>query len=109
MMKRFASHFVYFPGKGFLKRCVVEIQNGDAVRLFPLAGEVESTEWKPGVIVLVPEEEAVDAVAFDKPVLLDENPVEVRDILPCRVPYLFYPFDFIGMKPVAGTRRIRLR
>ena len=71
--------------------------------------EVENTEWLPGVIVLVPAGVRVDDRLFDAPVLLEEVPQEVLALLPTFTPYLCYPFDFTGMKPVGGTRHTQLR
>lgn len=108
-MKRFASHYVCLPGRGFLKRYVVEMRGGQIVRLFPLAEEVENTEWLPGVIVLVPAGVRIDNRLFDAPTLLEEVPQEVLALLPTFTPYLCYPFDFTGMKLVGGTRHTQLR
>ena len=53
-MKRYASHFLFLPGHGYLKQYVVEIGEGQCVsRIFPLTEEVENTEWLPGVIALL--------------------------------------------------------
>ena len=77
-MKRFASHYLLIPDIGFIKQQVVEINDEGIVQnIFPLTEEIESVEWMPGVIVLLP--------------------------------YLFYPFDFISMQPVDGTRHRLLR
>ena len=108
-MKRFASHYVCLPTHGFLKRYVVEMCGGRIARLFPLTEEVENTEWLPGVIVLVPEGVRVDDRLFDAPTLLQEVPQEVLALLPTLTPYLCYPFDFTGMRPVGGTRHTQLR
>ncbi len=108
-MKRFASHYTYLPGQGFLKRWVVETCEKHIVRLFPLTEEVENTEWLAGVIVLLPEGMQTDEVLFDAQILLEDIPREVQASLPKQTIYLFYPFDFIGMKPVAETRHTRLR
>ena len=109
MMKRFASQYVCLPGRGFLKRYVVEMSGGQIVRLFPLTGEVENTEWLPGVIVLSPADVRVDDSLFDTPALLEEVPPELSGSLPTLIPYLCYPFDFTCMKPVGGTRHTQLR
>ena len=108
-MKRFASHYVYVPGRGFLKRYVVEVQGSHVAHLFPLTEEVENTVWMPGVIVLLPEDVQVENVLFDGAVWLDDVPPDILVSLSVRIPYLFYPFDFNGMKPVVGTRSIQLR
>ena len=54
-MKRFASHYLFMPDVGFIKQQVVEITDEGVVRdTFPLTEEIESVEWMPGVIVLLP-------------------------------------------------------
>lgn len=119
-MKRYASHFLFLPGHGFLERYVVEMEAGVVVRLFPLAEEIESTEWLPGVIALLPPEEILsgeaspeqerDRLLFDGcRHILNTLPAGMEEELPNRVPYLYYPFDFTTMQPVAGTRRKRLQ
>lgn len=84
-MKRYASHYLFLPGQGYLKQEVIETEGGRMVRHFPLTGEVEDIEWHPGLITLVPEGAGGDFV-----------------------PYLCFPYDFTKMKPVAGTRRRQL-
>ena len=57
-MKRYASHFLFLTGHGYLIQYVVEIGEGQCVsRIFPLTEEVENTEWLPGVIALLTEVE----------------------------------------------------
>lgn len=56
-MKRFASHYLYVPDTGFLKQHVIEVEEEYVVNFFPLTEEIESVEWMPGVIELVPEKE----------------------------------------------------
>ena len=54
-MKRFASHYLFMPDVGFIKQQVVEITDEGVVRdTFPLTEEIDSVEWRPGVIVLLP-------------------------------------------------------
>ena len=53
-MKRFASHYLYVPDTGFLKQHVIEVKEEYVVNFFPLTEEIESVEWMPGVIELVP-------------------------------------------------------
>ena len=74
-MKRFASHYLFLPGYGYLKQYVVEVDQGYAVRIFPLKEEVEDVEWLPGVIALFPEGPDGELAS-----------------------YLYYPFDFISGK-----------
>lgn len=81
-MTRYASHFVYVPGRGFLKRHGVELAGGKAVRIFALEeGETAHTQWLPGVLEIE----------------------EDQRVFHC------YPFDFIAMRPVSGTQRKQLR
>ena len=54
-MTCYASHYVYVPGRGFLKQWGVEVADGHVVRTFQLTEEREGVEWHPGVIVLVPD------------------------------------------------------
>ncbi len=82
-MKRFASHYLYVPDTGFLKQHVIEVEEGYVVNFFPLTEEIESVEWMPGVIELVPERDKLRAC-------------------------LLYPFDFKTMQPVVGTQRRQL-
>ena len=36
MIKRFASHFIFLPGHGYLKQYVVGVEEGQVVSAFPL-------------------------------------------------------------------------
>ena len=72
--------------------------------LFPMSDEIESTEWKPGVIALVPLEADVSALSFNFKDILSEVPVEVVERMSCLVPVLLFPFDFTRMEPVSETR-----
>lgn len=83
-MKRFASHYLYLPNKGFMKQYVIEMERGYVVNFYPLTEEIESVEWMPGVIELAPQEDKLYA-------------------------FILYPFDFKTMQPVAGTQRRQLR
>ena len=106
-MKRYASHFLFLPGHGYLKQYVVEIGEGQCVsRIFLLTEEVENTEWLPGVIALLTEAET-DYPHFDTCCqYTDGNPPVSRGriCLVC-IPWLFFPFDFTTMLPGAGTQR----
>lgn len=79
-MRRYASHYLYVPGCGFLKNQVVEVEQGCMIRYLPLEGEMAGTEWLPGVLRI-------------------ENGNLV---------FHYHPFDFNAMKPVSGTRRRQL-
>ena len=105
-MKRYASHFLFLPGHGYLKQYVVEIGEGQCVsRIFPLTEEVENTEWLPGVIALLTEAET-DYPHFDTCCnILTAIPPVIEEELSCLIPWLFFPFDFTTMLPGAGTQR----
>ena len=53
MIKRYASHFIFLPGHGYLKQYVVGVEEGQVVSAFPLTEEIEGVEWFPGVIALL--------------------------------------------------------
>lgn len=113
-MRRYAAHFIFFPGHGYLKQCVVEVVEGRAVSVYPLLEEIESVEWFPGVIALLSEKMEADKCRtdFEKfPEILKELPSDFRkEAFPAGLtPYLFYPFDFTAMRPAAGTRHRPLR
>ncbi|WP_279114943.1 hypothetical protein [Bacteroides acidifaciens] len=128
-MKRFASHYLLIPDIGFIKQQVVEINDEGIVQnIFPLTEEIESVEWMPGVIVLFPvsrmeEIENTGMNLKNIPVFQLNLPVAVNQPSHCLgkfldefqrrgealLPYLFYPFDFISMQPVDGTRHRLLR
>ena len=115
-MKRYASHYIYVPGIGFLKQYVVELCEGQVVSLFPLTEEIESVEWLPGVILLSAEQHIGKNVkelnAADKcSTLLHSisSMIEADIVASGLTPYLLYPFDFTAMQPVAGTRHRQLR
>ena len=128
-MKRFASHYLFMPDVGFIKQQVVEITDEGVVRdTFPLTEEIESVEWMPGVIVLLPAdqlEEIKNTVMILKNIPLfkinptnilnqssrcfEESLKELKETGEVLFPVLFYPFDFISMQPVDGTRHRLLR
>ena len=128
-MKRFASHYLFMTDVGFIKQQVVEITDEGVVRdTFPLTEEIESVEWMPGVIVLLPAdqleeikntgmfEKNIPVFQFNLPVVSDQTSSCPKEFLAVSeergevlFPYLFYPFDFTSMQPVAGTRHRLLR
>ena len=128
-MKRFASHYLFMPDVGFIKQQVVEITDEGVVRdTFPLTEEIYSVEWMTGVIVLLPAdqlEEIKNTVMILKniPVFqinpsnilnqssrcFEESLKELKEKGEVLFPVLFYPFDFISMQPVDGTRHRLLR
>ena len=128
-MKRFASHYLLIPTVGYMKQQVVEITDEGVVRgVFPLTEEIESVEWMPGVIVLLSESQMeeikntgmilknIPVFQFNLPVVSDQTSSCPKEFLAVSeergevlFPYLFYPFDFTSMQPVAGTRHRLLR
>ena len=128
-MKRFASHYLFMPDVGFIKQQVVEITDEGVVRdTFPLTEEIESVEWMPGVIVLLPTDQLEEIIKTGMilkniPVFqinpsnilnqssrcFEESLKELKEKGEVLFPVLFYPFDFISMQPVDGTRHRLLR
>ena len=125
-MKRFASHYLLIPAVGYMKQQVVEITDEGVVRgVYPLTEEIESVEWMPGLIALFPGSEIKNTGMFEKnipvfqfnlPVVSDQTSSCPKEFLAVSeergevlFPYLFYPFDFTSMQPVAGTRHRLLR
>ena len=128
-MKRFAAHYLLLPDVGFIKQQVVEITDEGVVRdTFPLTEEIESVEWMPGVIVLLPADQLEEikntgmilknipvfqinlpSVSNQSSQCFNEYLQEAEKKGEALFPYLFYPFDFTSMQPVAGTRHRLLR
>ena len=125
-MKRFAAHYLLLPDVGFIRQQVVEIADEGYVRdVFPLTEEIESVEWMPGLIALLPVNEIKNTEMFSKnisvfqfnfPIVSDQTSQCFKEALTASAkrgevlfPYLFYPFDFTSMQPVAGTRHRLLR
>ena len=81
-MKRYAAHYIYHPDRGYLKQSLVEVDHGKVLNIKTLEEEEEDVEWYPGVIELV-----------------------YNEACGHWIPYLYYPFDFKTMQPVAGTQR----
>ena len=114
---------------GFIKQQVVEITDEGVVRdTFPLTEEIESVEWMPGVIVLLPADQLEEIkntgmILKNIPVFqinpsnilnqssrcFEESLKELNEKGEVLFPVLFYPFDFISMQPVDGTRHRLLR
>ncbi|MDR0892044.1 MAG: hypothetical protein LBN24_05470 [Mediterranea sp.] len=120
-LKRYASHYLMLPGIGYLKRQVVELsEKGTVERIFPLEGELESVEWLPGVIALLPEP---GDGAPDDNLFFCLSTVEQEGVTDCIkqwwqavdrvegdfVACLYAPFDFTAMRPVGGIQRKLLR
>ncbi len=128
-MKCFASHYLLIPAVGYMKQQVVEITDEGVVRgVFPLTEEIESVEWMPGVIVLLSERQMEEIkntgmILKNIPVFqinpsnilnqssrcFEESLKELKEKGEVLFPVLFYPFDFISMQPVDGTRHRLLR
>ena len=128
-MKRFASHYLLIPAVGYMKQQVVEITDEGVVRgVFSLTEEIESVEWMPGVIVLLPADQLEEIkntgmILKNIPVFqinpsnilnqssrcFEESLKELKEKGEVLFPVLFYPFDFISMQPVDGTRHRLLR
>jgi len=128
-MKRFASHYLFMTDVGFIKQQVVEITDEGVVRdTFPLTEEIESVEWMPGVIVLLPADQLEEikntgmilknipvfqinlpSVSNQSSQCFNEYLQEAEKKGEALFPYLFYPFDFTSMQPVDGTRHRLLR
>ena len=130
-MKRFASHYLLIPAVGYMKQQVVEITDEGVVRgVFPLTEEIESVEWMSGVIVLLSESQMEEikntgmilknipvfqinlpsaSVSNQSSQCFNEYLQEAEKKGEALFPYLFYPFDFTSMLPVAGTRHRLLR
>ncbi|WP_349905086.1 hypothetical protein [Bacteroides caccae] len=128
-MKRFASHYLFMPDVGFIKQQVVEITDEGVVRdTFPLTEEIESVDWMPVVIVLLPADQLEEIkntgmILKNIPVFqinpsnilnqssrcFEESLKELKEKGEVLFPVLFYPFDFISMQPVDGTRHRLLR
>ena len=122
-MKRFASHYLFMPDVGFIKQQVVEITDEGVVRdTFPLTEEIESVEWMPGADQLE-EIKNTGMILKNIPVFqinpsnilnqssrcFEESLKELKEKGEVLFPVLFYPFDFISMQPVDGTRHRLLR
>lgn len=108
-MKRYAAHYLYLPGYGFLKQFVVEVHADHICSLFPFSAEIEDTEWWPGVIALVRSAEEAEHLSFKTKEMIGKVPAELSDSLAQLLPVLFYPFDFISMSSVSETQRILLK
>ena len=96
-MKRYASHFLFLPGHGYLKQYVVEIGEGQCVsRIFPLTEEVENTEWLPGVIALLTEAKTdyslrLMSASTSFPMPFPSLPITISPFFESGCPYIFSP------------------
>ncbi|MCD8079796.1 MAG: hypothetical protein LUF04_05095 [Bacteroides sp.] len=112
-MKRYASHYLLWPGVGYLKQFAIEVEDGYVVRIYPCMEERESVEWHPGVLLLAAEKEtgAKEPSFFHHPVISPEElPNQARSLLAGekRKAVLLYPFDFTSLQPVGETRHTPL-
>lgn len=104
MKHRYAAHYVYLSGCGYLKKHGIEVIDGHVTRIFSLVEEIEDTEWLPGVIALL--EEPLDGDAI--PVYLNAVPSDLERRFSSLRVYHFFPFDFTLMRPVSETLRRQL-
>ena len=56
-MRRIASHEIVLEDSSVLTLSVVEILSGEVVSWYPLTQETACTEWMPGKIVLLRDED----------------------------------------------------
>lgn len=120
-MKRYAAHYLFLPDVGFIKQYVVEIVGEGVVKtVYPLIEEIESVEWRPGIIALLSKDEIknIGMIFTNIPMFESNLPNVLNQSSQCFLkafeesllrkknlyPYLFYPFDFISMQPVSGTQ-----
>lgn len=82
-MKRYAAALLLLPDGTFTSASIVETEQGNVVRYYPLEIELHSTFWLEGIICIEKQEESLTATQLT-------------------------PYDMINKKPVAETRRIPL-
>ena len=110
-MKRFAAHYIFIPESGFFKLHAIEMEGEYVYRIFPCSEEIESVEWFPGVILLIPQERMdINNTLFNL-TNTGEQSITIPEITSCMKwqAYLLFPFDFATMQPVDGTRHRLLR
>jgi hypothetical protein len=122
-MKRFASHYLFLPEHGWMKQMVVEIENDNVSRIFPLSEESERVQWMPGVSVLLSDTDVTkdfdrEAMLADKirPLLAETKIVDyiasdMNEVIMQKkwVVFRLFPFDFIDMQPYSATKLAILR
>ena len=103
-MKRFAAHYLLLPDVGFIRQQVVEITDEGA--LLP-ENKIKNTEMFS---------KNISVFQFNLPIVSGQTFPCFKEALTASAkrgevlfPYLFYPFDFTSMQPVAGTRHRLLR
>ena len=102
------------PDVGFIKQQVVEITDEGVVRdTFPLTEEIESLEEikNTGMILKnIPVFQINPSNILNQSSrCFEESLKELKEKGEVLFPVLFYPFDFISMQPVDGTRHRLLR
>ena len=102
MIKRFASHFIFLPGHGYLKQYVVGVEEGQVVSAFSLTALLNNEEDIS---------KGYSSIFQKANEVLQELPeVFCPKTFPSGISaYLLYPFDFTTMLPVDGTRHRLLR
>ena len=107
-MKRFASHYLFMPDVGFIKQQVVEITDEGVVRdTFPLTEEIKNTGM---ILKNIPVFQINPSNILNQSSrCFEESLKELKEKGEVLFPVLFYPFDFISMQPVDGTRHRLLR
>ena len=108
-MRRIASHYIYLPGHGYLKRYAVELSGEKVKRLVPCLVEEAFTEWLPGVLMLhsTPHWQAEEL----HPHLLDKLPDHFSEEQLAGASWKLthlYPFDFTSLKPADETQHRQL-
>ena len=103
-MKRFAAHYLYLQGYGYLKQCAVEVDSDKVVSISPCMAEVENTEWLPGVLMLHSTNNWREVVIT--PQIINEIPTNLSNDA-WRVTHL-YPYNFTSMMPCDETRHKQL-
>lgn len=118
MIKHYVSHFIFFHNYGFLKQHVIKVNDGYVTAISPLTEEMESVEWKSGVIALLTEEQGsilseqnsniethYDFFQESNCILKEIPDLYQRNLYSIKLkPYLFFPFDFTVMRPACGTQ-----
>lgn len=102
MKRRYAAHFIYESPSSIHKQCVIELEDGKVIAIFPLTGEIASTIWLDGVIILSSHSDYKLKPEYDFPTLLSEL---------CNGQFYAYhlsPIDMTDLKPKANTILKRL-
>ena len=109
-MKRFAAHYLFVPGSGFLKQYAIEIEGGYICHIFPFSEEIESVECFPGVILMNTQYESDINTFFIFNNIVKESIYIPKVTIDMKWrAYLLYPFNFVTMQPVAETLHRQLQ